>query len=160
VAKRRPIVTHTRVSYGRRTTTRAVPSSAHSPDKPTAVEYAVGYGRPPARTRFRPGRSGNPKGRPKKRSGNKDLMARETLEQKIVINKDGTPRKQSLRQTAYERIGEKASAGDIKSINFLLARENEERHPASAHDNVPLETALEIIRAYLEREKTAKGDKT
>jgi Family of unknown function (DUF5681) len=27
--------------------------------------YSVGYGRPPAHTRFQPGRSGNPKGRPK-----------------------------------------------------------------------------------------------
>jgi len=160
VAKQRPIVTHDRVSYGRRARAPAVPSSAQPPDIPKAAKYAVGYGRPPAWTQFRRGRSGNPKGRPKKRPGNKELMALETLEQKIVINKDGTPRKQSLRQAAYERIGEKASAGDIKSINFLLARENEERHRASSHDEVPLETALEIIRAYLERKKTAKGDKT
>jgi len=32
---------------------------------PTSSSYEVGYGRPPARTRFKPGRSGNPKGRPK-----------------------------------------------------------------------------------------------
>jgi hypothetical protein len=32
---------------------------------PTSSSYEVGYGRPPARTRFKPGHSGNPKGRPK-----------------------------------------------------------------------------------------------
>jgi hypothetical protein len=134
--------------------------STQSPDKlPTAAGYAVGYGRPPTWAQFRPGRSGNPKGRPKKESRNKDSMARETLEQKIVVDKDGRPRKQSLRQTAYQRIGEKAFSGDIKSVNFLLARENDERQHASVDHDVPPETALEIIRAFLEREKTAKGDK-
>ena len=28
-------------------------------------DYAVGYGKPPQHSRFKPGRSGNPKGRPK-----------------------------------------------------------------------------------------------
>ena len=32
-------------------------------DKPAS--YEVGFGKPPKRTRFKPGRSGNPKGRPK-----------------------------------------------------------------------------------------------
>jgi Family of unknown function (DUF5681) len=32
--------------------------------KPRKGEYAVGFGRPPAQTRFKPGQSGNPKGRP------------------------------------------------------------------------------------------------
>lgn len=35
-------------------------------DWPAPVEEAVGYGRPPSWTRFKPGQSGNPKGRPKK----------------------------------------------------------------------------------------------
>ena len=84
MAKKRQIATHDRVSF-RRKTTRVASGSTHSPDKlPTAAEYAVGYGRPPTWTQFRPGRSGNPNGRPKKGSSNKDLMARETLEQKIV----------------------------------------------------------------------------
>jgi hypothetical protein len=29
------------------------------------LPYSVGYGRPPKHTRFKPGRSGNPKGRPR-----------------------------------------------------------------------------------------------
>lgn len=32
---------------------------------PTTAGYEVGYGKPPTSTRFKPGRSGNPKGRPK-----------------------------------------------------------------------------------------------
>ena len=34
------------------------------PPKMSAGEYEVGYGRPPVATRFAPGQSGNPKGRP------------------------------------------------------------------------------------------------
>jgi hypothetical protein len=30
--------------------------------------YRVGYGRPPLETRFKPNQSGNPKGRPRRRS--------------------------------------------------------------------------------------------
>ncbi len=32
---------------------------------PNTASYEVGYGKPPARSRFQPGRSGNPRGRPK-----------------------------------------------------------------------------------------------
>lgn len=32
---------------------------------PSSAEYDVGYGKPPLDTRFRPGQSGNPRGRPK-----------------------------------------------------------------------------------------------
>ena len=44
---------------------------AHVPAKriklrgPATPKYEVGYGKPPAQTQFKPGRSGNPAGRPK-----------------------------------------------------------------------------------------------
>lgn len=47
-------------------------------------DYAIGYGKPPVHSRFRKGRSGNPKGRPKGRANLKtDLLAE--LTETIVI---------------------------------------------------------------------------
>jgi hypothetical protein len=35
------------------------------PEKPVSEKYQIGHGKPPAHTRFRPGVSGNPGGRPR-----------------------------------------------------------------------------------------------
>jgi Family of unknown function (DUF5681) len=45
---------------------------------------AVGYGRPPVHTRFKPGKSGNPKGRPKN-SRNLRTIIQDALTQKVVL---------------------------------------------------------------------------
>jgi hypothetical protein len=123
----------------------AAPSATNAP----ASAYTVGYGRPPTRTRFRPGHSGNPKGRPKRP---KEPIARAALEQKVALN-DGDPNKASVRQAAFHNIAQRAASGDIKSVNFLLVHENEEQQRASQQFLVSPETALEIIRRYLERQK-------
>lgn len=120
------------------------------------VSYTVGYGRPPISTQFRREQSGNPKGRPKGTSRRKSSMAREALERKVGLSEDGSNCKASVRQVAYERIGEKALGGDIKSVNFLLARENDEQPPAPDRLPVPPETALEILREYFARERAKK----
>ena len=46
---------------------RSGPGKPPSGDEPHegVEQYEVGYGKPPHHTRFRPGASGNPKGRPK-----------------------------------------------------------------------------------------------
>jgi len=56
-------------------------------------DYEVGYGRPPKGTRFQPGKSGNPRGRPKV---DRDFGAalREALNRQIeVVNEKGDRRK-------------------------------------------------------------------
>ena len=41
------------------------------------ASYDVGYGKPPASTRFKPGQSGNPKGRPKGANNKKPKLNEE-----------------------------------------------------------------------------------
>jgi len=50
--------------------------------------YAVGKGKPPQHSRFQPGQSGNPKGRPKKLSAEEQIKAgmREAIEGPVTIN--------------------------------------------------------------------------
>lgn len=48
------------------------------PEKPASRQYQIGYGKPPPDTRFRPGVSGNPRGRPRGASaGRADKLALE-----------------------------------------------------------------------------------
>jgi hypothetical protein len=46
--------------------------------------YEVGYGKPPADTRFKPGRSGNPKGRPRGAKNKKPALNEERLKDIIL----------------------------------------------------------------------------
>jgi hypothetical protein len=57
---------------------------------PTEPTYTVGYRRPPVQFRFKPGESGNRKGRPK-RQRNVRTVVEETLNQRIRVREgDGT----------------------------------------------------------------------
>ncbi len=87
-------------------------------------------------------------------------MAKVALERKVKVEKGGNTRKASVRQVAFDRIGEKALSGDIRSMNFLLARETEEQPAVPDRWSVPPETAWEILRAYFSREKASKGKKS
>ncbi len=122
--------------------------------------YAVGYRRPPRWTQFQPGQSGNPKGRPKG-VRNTASLAHDALEQTIDVKGTPTKRKMTVRELAYRRLAEKAMCGDIKALNFLLALENDEHRSVSDQHDSPKssEHALEIVRAFLDRQRAAKGDK-
>jgi hypothetical protein len=52
----------------------------------------VGYGRPPLNTRFQPGRSGNPKGRPKG-SKNFNTLFSEELALPVALTENGKRRR-------------------------------------------------------------------
>jgi Family of unknown function (DUF5681) len=56
-----------------------------------AASYEVGYGRPPRHSRFKPGQSGNPKGRPKGSKSLKTLLEG-ALSLPITITECGVPR--------------------------------------------------------------------
>lgn len=124
------------------------------------IGYAVGYGPPPAWTRFWPGQSGNPKGRPKG-TRNAASMARDALERKVDVRENGAQRKMTVREVSYRRLADKAVSGDVKALNYLLSLENEEHRLGSdlpdAHNSS--EKGLEILQAFFDRRRAAKGDK-
>ena len=93
-------------------------SKMHAPTQPAAEE--VGYGKPPTRTQFQPGQSGNPKGRPK---GVKNLATnvRTVLGRKITVLEHGRRKSVSAAEAILHRYLELAIKGDVKAGAFLLS---------------------------------------
>jgi hypothetical protein len=83
----------------------------------------VGYGKPPRAHRFKPGQSGNPKGR-KKGVKNEATILQELLQQKVSLNDRGRKRKIMLLEAVLRRIIEDCLKGNTKSAAFLLSRYN------------------------------------
>ncbi|WP_052223576.1 DUF5681 domain-containing protein [Novosphingobium malaysiense] len=81
--------------------------------------YEVGYGKPPVRTRFKPGQSGNPRGRPK---GAKSLntIVRETLGGKLAVRTSEGTRKISKIEAVLQKTLEKALKGDARAQFELM----------------------------------------
>lgn len=88
------------------------------------ASYPVGYKRPPKARRFKPGQSGNTKGRPKGSKNFATVIADE-LRARIPVVENGRRRKITKRQAVAKQLVNKAVAGDFKAIPTLL---NEARH--------------------------------
>jgi len=95
-----------------------------NPPKRHSGNCEIGKGRPPLTTRWKPGQSGNPKGRPK---GAKNLATifNEALNQKFEIREKGRPRTITAREGIVRRVVNEALKGNIKATAFALAKEPE-----------------------------------
>ena len=82
-------------------------------------QYKVGYAKPPAETRFKKGKSGNPKGRPKG-SRNLSSILDEALEQKVIIRENGKPREVSKLEAMVLQLVNKAEQGDHRAMQFIF----------------------------------------
>jgi hypothetical protein len=96
-------------------------------------DYPVGYGKPPQHGRFQKGRSGNPRGRPK-RTESFAQLARRTLNERIVIKENGERRSITKQQAALKQLVNRAAAGDLRAFRELLKLQSmialqEEREP-------------------------------
>jgi hypothetical protein len=82
-------------------------------------DNVVGYGRPPRHTRFQPGRSGNPNGRPKD-SKNFSTLFSEELAQPVTLAENGKRCRMPKRQALAKQVINKALTNDPKAAAVVL----------------------------------------
>jgi hypothetical protein len=121
----------------------------------SSARYTVGYGKPPKAHRFRPGQSGNRRGRPKGAKNTATLL-REILDRKIEVRTGTTVRKISVREAILTRFAESALKGDSKSAGFLLQRYDASQTVADHSSTDVTADEREIVDAFLKEHLKTK----
>ena len=75
--------------------------------------------RPPAATQFKPGRSGNPSGRPKG-SRNLSTVLRLELAKRVTVTENGRTRQPTKLELVVQRLAHDSIKGQPKSLELLL----------------------------------------
>lgn len=94
------------------------------PGEESNQDEKVGYGRPPRHSQFKPGRSGNPRGRIKSKRTMQSIV-NALLDQKIWVSLPSGKKQVTVEEGIFLRLRELALKGDLKAVQFLLDR----RHP-------------------------------
>jgi hypothetical protein len=118
------------------------------------ADYVVGYGKPPKRTQFAQGQSGNPSGRPQG-SQNLATVLLKTMRQRITVTENGQVRCVTKFEAVIVQLVNKALRGDVNAIHelrywiqFLEDSMQPGSQAAVAHENdeAVMARALERIR--------------
>jgi Family of unknown function (DUF5681) len=119
-----------------------------------------GYKRPPKSARFKPGQSGNKRGRPK---GSRNLKTdlHKIMKKRIAVREDGEVRHVSGQEAMLLSLFEKAIRGDFKASSQLFAM----LMKFDIHDPIPpeppniTENDRAIVEEFLRRNaKTTQED--
>jgi len=127
------------------------PSESKSVDaSEPATNERVGYGRPPLATRFRPGQSGNPRGRPKG-ARNLSTVVASALSERVTVTENGRRRRITKLEAAIKQLVNRAAAGEARATALLiqLAQANEAK--TSQPDTERVGEADAIVMAELQR---------
>ena len=117
--------------------------------------YEVGYGKPPKHTRFKPGQSGHPRGRPRGQL-NFRTAVREALKEKITVREGDRTRTVSKMDAIIQVTFNKALKGDARGLVAFLqlirwAGLMDEQPELSPTESIGAEDEA-ILAGYLERE--------
>jgi hypothetical protein len=112
------------------------------------AETAVGYQRPPTANQFKPGQSGNPRGRPK---GSRSVGAvlQDILRQKVAVTENGRTRRLSTLDIVLRRLANDAMRNETSAVKLILTLV--ERYGESPATQIQIEDLLAEDRAILER---------
>ena len=93
--------------------------SAGGEDKGAPSEYKVGKYRPPVEKQYRPGQSGNPKGRPRGRHNTKTIIER-VLEEPVSVRLGEKTRTLPMVEAILYAQAARAVQGDVRSAGFVF----------------------------------------
>jgi len=114
--------------------------------------YKVGDKHPPSKSRFKPGESGNPNGRPKgKRNFKTDLLAE--LEEPINVRENGRDITVSKQRAVIKSLITNAIKGDVRAATALSALvERMVGHDANSDRSDSIEEDQKLLEDRIERE--------
>ena len=134
------------------------------PSPPAAEDapYEIGYGKPPKHTRFKPGRSGHPSGRPRGQR-NFRTAVREALKEKITMREGNRTRTVSKMDGIIQVTFNKALKGDPRGLVAFLqlvrwAGLMDEEPELSSAESLGAEDEA-ILTAFLERHGLKPSEK-
>mgnify|MGYP003135268570 CR=1 FL=1 len=118
-------------------------------------DYLVGYKKPPKATQFKPGLSGNPKGRPK---GTKNLKTdlEEELKEKITVTEAGQPKKLSKQRALLKAVVAKALKGDTKAISIVVGMVDKYLNDPVAEETDAMDDLADAVIVEAFKEKVLK----
>ena len=84
------------------------------------TDYKIGYGKPPKASRFQPGKSGNPKGRPKAISAKLEELMKQALDVPMTYREHGRVKSSTRREVILRALTQKALKGDVPAAMQLF----------------------------------------
>jgi hypothetical protein len=94
-------------------------SNETSDEKKATSDFPIGYGKPPAQTRFKKGQSGNPTGRPKGTPNFATALER-ALGEQVIVNEGGQRRTVTKLVATVTQLVNKAVMGDLRATKQLM----------------------------------------
>lgn len=122
---------------------------------PDENDERVGYKRPPKKSQFRSGKSGNPTGRPKRPPSFRSEILAE-LGTSTVVDENGRQVEISKQRAIAKALVAAAAGGDLRAIAAIMNFATRTPTDEGEHDLTPEEE--EILEAHLCRKNTKVKD--
>ena len=120
------------------------------------ASYEIGYGKPPVSRCFRPGISGNPKGRPKRRPTPLAERIKTVLNAPITYRERGRTKVATYRELSLKMLVDKAIGGGLDAAELALKiLEHAERHGEPGVDPISVENWIADYPDQTANQKTA-----
>ena len=125
------------------------------------TDYAVGYGKPPVHSRFKPGQSGNPKGRQKGQKSVKAILST-VLNEKVTVRSSRGSRKVTKIEALLQKLMNDALTGKPKAAEQIIRMAKDaglDAELAAAADGVSANQLAEEDQAILDRHLGARDQR-